>query len=552
MKYKSELIHDILEQRGHEFPNLHYQSECVEAWIEEAKGAYPKLCDYESEWLNYIVENPIGEFPYETVTTNSTATINNVVPLAYKSAILSGQTLVNLGVNTNGKLLTPTDINYDVTCSYLEVGKTYYVIVKTNSTSETGVRCGFVNDAGTSWDDTKNYVNYSNNKLVAKKHTLVKTKDSKFRIQLKGTDSNTPSEVNNLIEYVLILEYQQGMENWDIPYFTDMQSVKMPVLTTTGKNLFSGELKVQDGYTGTYSFENNVLTLNDNVGYYYDYILQKDESYFISWDETSENVINIRLYSLNGWSGEDVIQHITNKSVFTPKEDCRLRIWGIQNARVIVKNLLIAKSNTAIPYEPYKSNILTVNEEVELRGIDDVQDTLDCLTGEVTERIGEYIIDGNENWAIYELYNVEGYKSFITTITGLNNLYAGAKTFISGDIKTGSWSSYMAQTAEEMVWNHDPNKIGIKVKNETASNVEELKTFLASNPITVQYELETPIVKTVELTLVNQDGEALSKIKPIEGTMHVEVSGTPLNPTAVLEVPVEAITQNLNSFIEEG
>lgn len=31
MKYKSELIHDILETRGHEKSSLHYESECVEA-----------------------------------------------------------------------------------------------------------------------------------------------------------------------------------------------------------------------------------------------------------------------------------------------------------------------------------------------------------------------------------------------------------------------------------------------------------------------------------------------------------------------------------------
>ena len=61
MKYKSELIHEILEQRGHEVPNLHYQSECVEEWINKYRFAYPKLCDYESEWLNYILENPMGE-----------------------------------------------------------------------------------------------------------------------------------------------------------------------------------------------------------------------------------------------------------------------------------------------------------------------------------------------------------------------------------------------------------------------------------------------------------------------------------------------------------
>ena len=96
INYKSELINKILEERGHEMSALHYESECIETWINEEKGAYPKLTDYESEWLNYIVENPIGEFPYETITDVTDATVNNVVPYAYKSAILKGNTLVNL------------------------------------------------------------------------------------------------------------------------------------------------------------------------------------------------------------------------------------------------------------------------------------------------------------------------------------------------------------------------------------------------------------------------------------------------------------------------
>lgn len=47
MKYQSELVKEIVDSRGHEKSSLHYQSECIEAWIQETKGAYPKLCDYE-------------------------------------------------------------------------------------------------------------------------------------------------------------------------------------------------------------------------------------------------------------------------------------------------------------------------------------------------------------------------------------------------------------------------------------------------------------------------------------------------------------------------
>ena len=68
--------------------------------------------------------------------------------------------------------------------------------------------------------------------------------------QIVKLQFTTPTEIDkqitigtdlykNLGDYVsfysiMIFEYQEGMENWDIPYFTGMQSVKLPVLTTTG------------------------------------------------------------------------------------------------------------------------------------------------------------------------------------------------------------------------------------------------------------------------------------------------------------------------------
>ena len=54
MKYESELLSEIIANRGHQKSSIHYESECKESFIEECKGGYPKLCDYESEWLNYM------------------------------------------------------------------------------------------------------------------------------------------------------------------------------------------------------------------------------------------------------------------------------------------------------------------------------------------------------------------------------------------------------------------------------------------------------------------------------------------------------------------
>ena len=107
-------------------------------------------------------------------------------------------------------------------------------------------------------------------------------------------------------------------------------------------------------------------------------------------------------------------------------------------------------------YEPYKSNILTVNEDVTLRSNGDICDELNLLTGQLTQRIGE---DG--------------------------------------------------------------------------------------------VVLSQEVIKTVDLTIEDNDGNTLSKIKPIEGTMHLSTDGETIKPTFTGEIPVEAIVQNLASFIEE-
>lgn len=70
MKFEAEIIKEIVDSRGHTKTSIHYQSECVEEWVKEVEGAYPKLCDYRPEWLNYSNENKIGEIPVEAITQN--------------------------------------------------------------------------------------------------------------------------------------------------------------------------------------------------------------------------------------------------------------------------------------------------------------------------------------------------------------------------------------------------------------------------------------------------------------------------------------------------
>ena len=164
-----------------------------------------------------------------------------------------------------------------------------------------------------------------------------------------------------------------------------------------------------------------------------------------------------------------------------------------------------------------------------------MKDTLDCLTGEVTERIGEVVLDGGENWSYIAQYS-DGYiyqykfktKSVDVIADKLKNIQLWNNTSGEG-IQINDTATY----------------IQIKKANITTSG--DFKIWLSQNPITVQYQLATESIKTVDLTCINEQGETVD-FMPLEGTMSVETSSDTIQPLLDMDVPVEAITQNLNSF----
>ena len=68
-----------------------------------------------------------------------------------------------------------------------------------------------------------------------------------------------------------------------------------------------------------------------------------------------------------------------------------------------------------------------------------------------------------------------------------------------------------------------------------ASTVDELKEYLSQNPITFQHQLITESVKTVDLSVVDQDGNS-TKLSTFNDITHVTLSSEGLIPKAELEV----------------
>ena len=334
-------------------------------------------------------------------------TLYNTAEKPVKSAILKGQTLVNIttphlgGYNDGGEvLMKPTQLKSDTK---------YYIKVVDDEFSLKSVSFR-----------TKDWVDrftYASNGII----TLTTPSNDEFinymylvfMIAKKDGTTKIDNSIRDRLKFVIV-EYQKGMENWDIPYFEGMSSVKMPVLTTSNED-------------GT------------------------------------------------------------------------------------------------------KTNILTVNEEVELHGISDVRDELNPFTGELTQRIGEFVFDGDERFKMSTSDN----NAFFYHELGENILIPSfTKKMISNNLLDYSDYAAMKNTENSMYTNG--KNIYIHLTNDINS-VSLLQTYLANNPIKIIACLSNESVKTVDLSVVDQDGND-TKLKTFNDLTHVTLSSEGLIPEAELEV----------------
>lgn len=303
-------------------------------------------------------------------------TLYNTAEKPVKSAILKGQTLVNLLPN-KGKQRVSDSGSGNRTVKYplphtLKKNTKYLVYYNVEDIS---------NPSGSNslqismYSEDASVVDFidSIDKAGLRKHIFT-TSDKDFEqpsvwfFVFKGETTEA------IFDEVMILEYQDGMENWDIPYFEGMQSVKMPVLTTTGKNLFDGRI-ADDGKriisTGIVINDNNYIlseytVITNNVFY----ISNISGGYSSFYDENKNHISTF-------WSGAGSIAPTNAKYVRHSIE------------KASIEKFMFEQNTTSTEYEPHKSNILTVNEDVTLRSNGDVYDELNLLTGRLTQRIDE-------------------------------------------------------------------------------------------------------------------------------------------------------------------
>ena len=305
----------------------------------------------------------------------------------------------------------------------------------------------------------------------------------------------------------------------------NLVSVQMPILTTTGKNLFD-----KSTITEGKEFSGDKI-INSEGSFIGDFIKVRPNTAYTMSGKTAGSRVHIFD------KDKKLIYHpkAENDVIITPNDDriCYMKINGIIEE---IDTWQLEEGTQATPYESFKSNILTVNEEVELRGIGEVKDELDCLTGEVIERIGEVVLDGSSDEEYIQsdllLNNTIPFGIVLYDIkpegASINN-----KFITTTDNNRDYEHSYSStHRGKNLVW------FFINKGKLSSFDVSGFRQWLSQNPLTIQYELTTESVKTVDLSVVDQDGNN-TKLTTFNDITHVTLSSEGLIPEAELEVEVE-------------
>lgn len=559
MKYESTILKRLIDTYG-VVGNPRYISEIIKEFIIQGKECYPDLFTYQSDWLAHIDE--FGLNPSYTVSyTGQSIYAPNTLEKPVKSAILTGNTLVNLTKNFKYqtgwmKNWGGESKNTQRCCYQVENAKdgTKYLIKTFGESTQAFIRY---------------YDNSDENPLVESRWlnlpTIITTPSNtkKFAVSIRISTNNEDYTSVEQANKNLVIEYQNGMENWDIPYFEGMQSVKIPVLTTTGKNFVraSEDLFVyRSGFTKpSVVFENGGFSFtsafNASIcGFRLPIKLQKDKTYYVKCDY--ENMTTIRIYGSDILSNEIDTNWETkvlnqNGERFTFDKQFEYYYVGFYpNAgfQMKIKNLQIEEGTVATSYEPYKSNILTTPEDLELRGIGNVQDTLDCLTGEVTQRIGEIVADGVNFKFVKVSQNANQYgdgsvrfdlQELNDINTKVSNNWGDASKFIINDrLKTGFFPTF-ANTKEKDVISMWDKTLVIVFSDTNIRTVKQANDWLKQNPITIQYQLSEESIKTVDLTILDQNGQNVKQLMSFNGGTHFNTGSSVGSPLPTVSVSVE-------------
>lgn len=328
-------------------------------------------------------------------------------------------------------------------------------------------------------------------------------------INLRNFVANTTTS-GRIIYRTMLIEYVEGMENWDIPFFRGIQSVKMPILKTVGKNLFPPLTEYDDitkNVTGSeYELTENKMIWNSekiytpSIGYYFN--LKPNTKYTFSCSkEGKPEVIIFDRHSIDWDSNHSICTMSTIETTIDGRKVCNFITRSDGKVCIRLSNatgytvgcwienccLTEASISNAHVYEDYKTNILETSNDVVLRGLPNgVKDSYDCLTGEYVQRVSGITLDGTQS------VSMEGTLAYIHIADLVENNVSMSDALPSVRVND------VLEGVEGVAVQNRGNDSRIYININGLTTAEEITQRLQQKPVTIQYQLAEPIVTTIE------------------------------------------------------
>lgn len=360
------------------------------------------------------------------------------------------------------------------------------------------------------YDENKNFIKANNNSAIAASFTtMISSNCCYVRVEI-GNSSAAPTVAaieDFQIEKGPATEYEQYGTSPSPDYPSPIENITGDIeIKDVGKNLVK-----QMNWKQLPSIATGATVTSVN-GYGTDYIaVDNTKNYVFSYSGTADSKYVAFYDESKNFLGYDTNLQIDNYKNWNVTKYVRLRIDCSENA---VTNLQLEIGTVATPYVPYKEQTVyfPLGEEQKLmEGSYLADDGIHHTRKQV-------VLDGSddENWKLWgaSLSNVERFYINLNTPTiNITNSLCSHFKFINGnqDEQHFRWSLSQGIYKQFVIY----------IDKSKATTVAELKTWLQSNPITLEYELSEE--ETVPYTAEQQ--EAWEKIKNLmlfEGTNNIK------------------------------
>lgn len=188
-----------------------------------------------------------------------------------------------------------------------------------------------------------------------------------------------------------------------------------------------------------------------------------------------------------------------------------------------------------------ETNIFSSSEEIILCKVGDVKDELNLLTGDFTQRINEVTFDGYESgWGM-----TSSYSQGKTMIFKINSVNKSIPSPLSGSLPISekmisNSDSYSDKEGIIPCQGVDGHEFYIRIERSKleTQDVNGFLNYLRSNPLTLYYQLETPVTRRIQIIHTLNSEEQNHYNVFVDGKTTITLSSeTPITPNLVYSLP---------------